>query len=132
MSQENVDLLRSAFDAWNAGDVEALVELADPRCEFLPLRVQLEGGAYRGHEGIRQFLRDMADEWEWVRVTVEDYRDLGDQVLAQGHFEARGHAVAVNLHVPAAWLAEMQAGKILRVQAYTRIADAFDAVGLQE
>ena len=30
MSQENVDVVRRGFEAWNAGDVDALRELYDP------------------------------------------------------------------------------------------------------
>jgi predicted lipid-binding transport protein (Tim44 family) len=30
MSQENVEVVRTAFEAWNAGDMDALRELYDP------------------------------------------------------------------------------------------------------
>jgi predicted lipid-binding transport protein (Tim44 family) len=30
MSQENVEIVRASFEAWNAGDMDALRELHDP------------------------------------------------------------------------------------------------------
>ena len=30
MSQENVEMVRAAFEAWNAGDMDAFSEMYDP------------------------------------------------------------------------------------------------------
>ena len=39
MSQENVEIVRAAYDAWNAGEMDALSDLYDPdaaRCDSRP------------------------------------------------------------------------------------------------
>jgi ketosteroid isomerase-like protein len=51
VSQDNVEIVRAAFDAWNRGDFDAWISAWDDQAEFHPLRAQLEGGAYRGHDG---------------------------------------------------------------------------------
>ena len=56
MSQGNVDVVARSFEAFNARDVNELVGLSTPDCEWLPFRAQLEGIVYRGHEGIRRFV----------------------------------------------------------------------------
>jgi len=43
MSQENVEIVRRAYDAFNARDLERLLGLSAEDCEWLPLRAQLEG-----------------------------------------------------------------------------------------
>jgi ketosteroid isomerase-like protein len=43
MSRENVEIVRAAYEAWNAGDMGALRELYDPDA-ITPLR----GGRSRG------------------------------------------------------------------------------------
>jgi ketosteroid isomerase-like protein len=48
VSQENVRVVRRAFEAWNAGDLEGVGELLTADTEFIPLRSQLEGAAYQG------------------------------------------------------------------------------------
>jgi len=40
MSQENVEIVRAAFDAWNRGDIEAWISAWDEQAEFYPLRAQ--------------------------------------------------------------------------------------------
>ncbi|HEU0025307.1 MAG TPA: nuclear transport factor 2 family protein, partial [Thermoleophilaceae bacterium] len=66
MSQENVEVGRAAVEALNRGDVEGLVELWDPECEYHPaLEGAVEGpkGAYIGHDGIREWWGRFHDEW---------------------------------------------------------------------
>ena len=61
--EENVELALAAVDAWNRGDREAWLALWDEEVEFIPLRAQLEGESYRGHEGLERFLAEMAEQW---------------------------------------------------------------------
>jgi ketosteroid isomerase-like protein len=77
MSHEDVEVAQRAFDAWNARDLGTLIGLADVDMEFMPFRSQLEGSAYRGPQGFRQFARDAEEEWEFVRVAAAEYRDAG-------------------------------------------------------
>ena len=56
MSQENVKLALAVADAWNRGDHEAFLALWDEEAEFYPLRAQLEGKSYRGHDGLERFV----------------------------------------------------------------------------
>ena len=56
MSQENVELLYEANDAFNRRDLDAVLALADSEVEFFPRILELEGGGpYRGHDGIRRW-----------------------------------------------------------------------------
>jgi ketosteroid isomerase-like protein len=132
MSEENIDLARSGFDSWNRGDYDAWIEVFDSECEFWPLRAQLEGRPYRGHDGLRQFTRDLTDEWEHVRFVLNDIRDTGDQLVALAHFDARGRVSEAELHLPIGVVATVREGKIAKVRMYSDPADALEAVGLRE
>jgi hypothetical protein len=58
MSQENVDLIYQANDAFNRRDIDALLAVADAQIEFVPRLLELKGGdPYRGHDGIRSWWR---------------------------------------------------------------------------
>jgi ketosteroid isomerase-like protein len=52
MSQENVELARKAFEAWNRGDVDAFVQTFDPNVELYLPEGGLNVGVRRGHEEI--------------------------------------------------------------------------------
>jgi ketosteroid isomerase-like protein len=52
MSQENVEVVRSAHAAFARGDLDQFLAVIHPDIEFTSLIVEAEaGGAFRGHEG---------------------------------------------------------------------------------
>jgi hypothetical protein len=46
MSQENVERLYRAYDAFNRRDLDAYLGLIDPEVELTPRIMELEGGSY--------------------------------------------------------------------------------------
>jgi len=132
MSQENVEVALAAVDAWNRGDREAWVALWDEEAEFYPLRAQLEGESYRGHDGLDRFLREMAEDFENVRFEIDEMRDAGEQVIGIGRFRARGRASGVDLNVPLGVVQRVQRGKIIYIRFFSEPADALEAAGLRE
>jgi len=132
MSQENVEITLSAVDAWNRGDREALMALWDEEAEFFPLRAQLEGKSYRGHDGLERFLGEMAEEWEDVRFEIDEARDAGEQVVGIGRFRARGRASGVDINVPLGALTRVRHGKIVYGRFFSEPADALEAAGIEE
>src|SRR5215216_2063999 len=132
MSQENVEIALAAVDAWNRGDREAWMALWDEEAEFYPLRAQLEGESYRGHDGLARFLGEMAEDWEEVRFEIDEARDAGEQVVGIGRFRARGRASGVDLNVPLGVVPRVQRGKIVYIRFFSEPADALEAAGLRE
>src|SRR5689334_2154871 len=86
MSDANVDLARKAFEAFAARDVDAALAVMDEDVEFLPVTANLTTGGvpYRGHEGMRSYLEDVARVWDELRVYPSEYRDLGETVVVVG------------------------------------------------
>src|SRR5918995_1384262 len=90
MSQENVELHRRGYDAFNRRDLDAFLALADPEIESSPVLVAVEGGRpYHGHDGTRRFWRDFFDAFPDFRVEVDEIRDLG--VATVGRARIVGH-----------------------------------------
>src|SRR5688572_4539800 len=102
MASANVEIIRRGLDAYNRGDVEAVLETADPDIEFVPLRSLVVGGSYRGHDGIRRFFEDLDEEWEDRLIGNEQFRERGDSVLLLGEFEAKGKASGMQVNSPVA------------------------------
>jgi ketosteroid isomerase-like protein len=125
----NVELVMRGMAAYNDGDIDAILETLDPDVELIPMRSLLDGRSYRGHDGARQFLTDMAEEWEDIHIEPEEIRDLGDRVLVLGKFQARGRASGVEVDAPAAWLSELRDGKTIVLRAYPNRKDALREIG---
>ena len=98
----NVAATRNIFAIWNTREFEALIPLVADDVEWEPATMAaVEGGSYRGIEGLRQFF----DEWDkaWTKWEVEpaEVQDLGDRVLVLGHVqaEARGSGLPLDQQV---------------------------------
>ena len=131
MSQESIDLGVAAIEAWNRGHYEGWVHAFASNCELWPLRAQLEGNPYRGHAGLREFMRDVTDDWEGVRFSVEESRDKGDFIVARVRFRGRGRASRADIDVPIGVVSTVRAGKIVETHMYSDPAEAFAVAGLQ-
>jgi ketosteroid isomerase-like protein len=130
MSQENVEVVRRVIAAFNARAVDDLVRMFDPECEFVPFRAQLEGGVYRGHEGMRVFARDMEDDWETYLIEPRDFRDREDRVGVVGQITAVAPGPRVNIETTVGFVFDLRGGLVLRVVSHSDPQAALDAVWL--
>jgi ketosteroid isomerase-like protein len=131
MPQENVEIVRRSFDAFNARDVDGLLRLCAEDCEWLPLRAQLEGIVYRRHQGVRQFLSDMDEDWEAFRIDPLEFHDYQERVAVIGRVTALGQS-GVEIDSIAGFVFELQQGRIRRVISHSDPEVALEAAGLSE
>ena len=135
MSQENVEAVQRAVEAYNRRDVEALVADAHPDIEWHPAILQMLSGketVYRGHEGIRQLVKETDETLAVIRVEISEFRDLGDRVFAVGRIKTRGKASGVDTEAPVGYVADFRDGKFVRVRTYLDPHEALEAAGLSE
>ena len=131
MSQENVELAREVMAALSRGDYDQLVTLADPEVEWRSFFAELgEGGVYRGIEGMRRYVDDLADAWEIVRADVDDEVGVGDVVLLVGRIHYRGKGSGAEDATPAGWMLKFRQGKVVRFRAFRKPEQALEAAGL--
>ena len=80
MSQENVEIMRRCFEAFDAGDYEAALEALSPDIEY-DLSHFPEGRVYRGHDGVREAFRIWMGAWEDYRQERKEFVDAGGEVI---------------------------------------------------
>jgi ketosteroid isomerase-like protein len=135
MSQENVELVKRAVDAINRGDAEALVAELDPEVEWHGAILMAMGGTqtvYRGHEGVREWLRDLYETLSEFQAEYPEIRDLGDRTVAIGRVRARGAASEAQIESPHGTVTDFKDGKAIRVRTYLDPNEALEAAGLSE
>jgi ketosteroid isomerase-like protein len=132
MSQENVEIVRRAVQAFNERDLARLDELSSPDFEFAPyLATLIETTTYRGRDGLRRYFEDAGAAWEDIQVRLsDDFRDLGERIVFFGELCGRGRASGLEVQVPLAWVTEIHEGKLTLLHSYENPADALNAVGL--
>ena len=136
MSQENVESLRRAVDAFNRGDIDAMLQEFDPDVEWHPaMQVFLEGetaAVYRGHAGVRAMLQDFDDAFDEMRIEASEFRDLGERVVAIGRLRTYGKESGARIESPWACLYEVRNAKAIWIRTYLDPKEAVEAAGLSE
>jgi ketosteroid isomerase-like protein len=132
MSQENVEIAGRMLRLIEERDEEGFVECFGPNCEFLLPRNLLEGGSYRGGEGVRRAFADVYATWEEVRFEIEDIRTAGSHVVVLSRTTNVGRGGAPPVTYPTAYLYEIQGGQIVYFRPYQSVAEALEAAGLSE
>jgi ketosteroid isomerase-like protein len=129
VSEESIAVVRRLVEAFNSGDVDTMLDELDPEAELYPMRAQLEGTVYRGHDGLRQWLSDLDEDWEWVRMDADEFREVDDAVVALGRLRSRGRASGVDLDLPLAVVWKLRGGKVVYSKAYSERHDAVTSAG---
>jgi uncharacterized protein len=132
VASSNLDVVRAGFAAYNAGDVDGLLAVCAPDVELVPLSSLLTGETYRGHQGVRDYLDAISEDWSQRVVELDRLIEAGDEVVLRGRFQARGRSSGVDVDAPAAWVVTLRDGRVVRLRAYTDPQDALEAVGLRE
>jgi uncharacterized protein len=133
MSQENVDLVRWALEAFPRGDMEEMLSFMDPEGELHSAIVGgAEGNVYRGHEGFRRWYADSFESFEELQNDWLEFRDLGNRVLAFGRVHARGRESGVEIDSPMAWVFTVRGGKLVKAEGFLDPAEALEAAGVRE
>jgi ketosteroid isomerase-like protein len=131
-SDEDFELVR---EAWGApkGDIRNILPYCCEDIEILPFGASLEGGVFRGHEGVvRWWDSEIVPSWEAFETIPHDVRRVGNRLLVFGHWRARSRTSGVELEMPATWVVDVRQGKIARWQTFTDRSEALAAVGLSE
>src|SRR5713226_8566199 len=130
MSQDHVETAKRVMDAYNRRDVDAYVDCATSDFELFPVFVgAVEGGSYRGREGIERVFEATRDALDDYRIVADEFRDLGDRVLMVGRAEGRGRASGVSVDAPFGSVVDFRDGKISRIRSFLDHGEALRAAG---
>jgi ketosteroid isomerase-like protein len=128
MAQEVPAVARHLMDTFNRRDLDALCEHLDPDIEWIPIMAALEGRVYRGHDGVRQWVEDLAADWDYFETFQDDFRQMGDRLLVFGRWRARARTSGVELDgEQATWMMDVANGKVTRLQTFTDREEALRA-----
>jgi ketosteroid isomerase-like protein len=133
VSQENVEVVRLAFASYNRRDLDAVLDLATEDYLLLPaVAGSVETGGIRGREGLRRYFEMIDETWEEFRINADEFRDLGERVLAIGHTEGRGRGSGVVVDAPYGAIFDFRDGRWWRAQGYLDHDEVLRAAGLEE
>jgi ketosteroid isomerase-like protein len=120
MSQENVEIVRRIYAAWESGDFGS-AEWADPEIEFV-FTDGPEPGSYSGPGAMTKAMRAWLSAWADLRQEPEEYRELDrERVIVLHRFSASGKASGLDLgqmEAEGAAVFHFRSGKVTRIDHY--------------
>lgn len=131
MSAENIAIARRGFEAINAGDIDALLELMHPEVVLAPSLVgAVEGTVFHGHDGYRLWWKETIEVYDETWFDLHDLRDNDDAVAALYTTHVRGGQSGVELDHPGGTALWFERGLVVRQTGYQDPAEALAAIGL--
>ncbi len=132
MSQENVDLVRRGWRAYESGDLSAVLELLSPDMVTHVAASLPVAGTYQGREGFLQVTIDWAEGFDDLVMTGEEFIDAGGQVVVRALHKSRGAQSGAPVETAVWYVFTVQAGQAVHVAIFNNRSEALEAAGLRE
>jgi uncharacterized protein len=133
MSQENVEIVRQSFPAYDRGGLDALAEFWHPDISWRAAEGALDDvGLMEGPDALRDYYEQWEDTFESARTEVEELVDAGDQVVAVVRGFGRMKESEAEVDIRYAIVLSIRDGKIAAGREYFTRAEALEAAGLSE
>jgi ketosteroid isomerase-like protein len=131
MSQQNFETVRRAYEAWNAGNMDALRELFDPDAIMRSLEGWPEPGPFVGREAVMREIEQNREAFDTNRLEpISDFIDVGDRVAARYIWRGEGRGPESNMEFTHVWT--VRKGRLFGVEFFWDHAEALETVGLSE
>jgi hypothetical protein len=132
LSQQNLELIRSIYDAFAASDVPGVLAGMTPDIIWNEAENSLyaDRNPYVGPEAIRTgvFAR-LGAEWDGFDVVPEEYLDAGETVVVLGRYQAAYKATGKAMDAQFAHVWRVRDSKAARVQQYIDTLQAARCAG---
>jgi len=133
MSQENVEIVRQAFDAFADGRVNDVIDVLDADVDMPGAVGGLEEGQVtRGREAVARALLPDSSVWATRRYEVQRFVDADDRVVALVYEHRRGRGSDIEIEAEIALIYTFKGSKVVRIEPYMRQSEALEAAGLSE
>jgi ketosteroid isomerase-like protein len=118
MTQENVEVVRQVYGAFQEGDSEKVMNLVSPDVELHGTSGGLsDGSVARGIEAVRQTFEMWDEDWE-TELSPQEFIDAGEQVVVLQQELRRGRGSGVEVEAKTAVLYGLHDGRLIRIQGF--------------
>ena len=131
MSQENVEIVEAALEAWNAGDMDALREMYDPTVILRMPDDWPEPGPFVGRDAVMRQVKQLRDTWDADTLEpISDFTDVGDRVAVRYIWRVEGRGPESN--IGSTHVLTVRKQRIFGAELFWNHAEALETLGLSE
>ena len=134
MSQENVDLVRRAWEAATGGDLQPALDMMALDVEVdLTTGGRMDGDIHRGPAGLRLAYEIWATSWDSMVMEAREFIDVReDQLIVRIFASGRAKQTGLAFEGEYYWVYAMRDARVVRIQEFRTRQEALIAVGLAE
>ena len=110
---DNVELVRRFYAAFNEGDLDRLMALCGESVEYVNPPDAAETGTRRGQPAFRRALGRLSAGFEDFQIEVQTITPIGDQVVVVTKSSGRGRASGIPFSVSQSHILQVRAGRIV-------------------
>ncbi|HEY6654627.1 MAG TPA: nuclear transport factor 2 family protein [Solirubrobacterales bacterium] len=131
MSEKNVEVVRSIYEALNQGDWDAASRPTDADFEITFQRGP-NAGIHRGRDTIRAIIEDQREAFDASIIEVKEVFDSGDQVVALIKSRLRPKGSDAEFEIRNGHIWTVRDGVALPLRGFPNPEEALEAAGLSE
>jgi ketosteroid isomerase-like protein len=132
VSEENVDIVRRYYAAWNAGGLDAARAFWSQDFEWHDAPGMPDSGVDRGDEAAAAHFRDLNEVLGTMEVQLDRVLPAGDEVFVLLHVHLDAPRGELALEGPIFETVRIEEGKISRIRLFLDERAALEAAGLSE
>jgi ketosteroid isomerase-like protein len=132
MSDENVERVQAAIDAYLRGDEATMLGLIAPDVVVTQFPDQLDVRDYHGHDGVAQVMSDWLSAWDGWRIEILTAREVGGLVFVTARQSGRGRGSGAPMDAEVVFVFTLREAKIVRWQMFRSEQEAFAAMGVAD
>jgi ketosteroid isomerase-like protein len=120
MPDPRMALVERLYDCFNRRDETGIVAICDEEMEFFPVvtaEVVGREAPYSGAAGLHDYMADVAQVWEELRITPSELERRDNTILVRGRAYARSREFGIR-DVPVAWIWEVRDDCIVRGEVF--------------
>jgi ketosteroid isomerase-like protein len=130
MSQENVEVARAFFDAYNARNSDAVDRLLHPEAKITTISTRRGLPDHWSQGKTKRYFEQLDEAWIQLRIEVEDYRARGEHVVALGVLRGAGMSSHIEVVSNFATVLVVRSSRIVLVDSYDNWKAGLEAAGL--
>jgi ketosteroid isomerase-like protein len=132
MSEENVEIGRSIYEAVNRRDWDAAFRDQAPDVEYTTPPRGPTAGTYRGREELRGLWEEMSTPFETWTFEPEELIESGDQVVVVVKARMRPWGSSAEIELRNGHLWTIRDGMVVSMRWFPKPEEALEAAGLRE
>jgi ketosteroid isomerase-like protein len=117
-----------AIDAYNAGDLDGLLTMADPDIEWEVAPEHPAATTHRGFDAVREYHEDWRNTLQGLRIELRSVAESGDDVVTVCRLRGEGAESGADVEVEIAFLTTFLDGKAIRVEEFLDPDEALRAL----